>query len=200
MSTSPLVGFAGRFDEDHRHSAFAHGILRCRADRGFVDAVGEADRADGQTRERLGEEGLGPAIERLGVQDHVARAYEGEDRGRDRRHAGREQRALFGALVDGKPVLDDLAVRVVEPRIDQACAHPLGRLAPAGYVIEEVLSVLRGLEDEGRRQEDGRLDGAFRQLRIVPVVQHQRFGMEHVIADMGLRRKRFHHGPPRFLE
>ena len=173
---------------------------RCRADRGFVDAVREADRADGQTRERLGEEGLGPAIERLGMQDHVARAHEGEDRGRDRRHAGREQRALVGAFVDGKPVLDDLAVGMVEPRIDQACAHSLGRLAPAGYVIEEVLSVLRGLEDEGRRQEDRRLDGAFRQLRIVAVVQHQRFGMERVVADMGFGRKRFHHGPPRFLE
>jgi hypothetical protein len=43
------------FDKDHRHPALAHGILRCRADRGFVDAIGKADRADGQTCKRLGE-------------------------------------------------------------------------------------------------------------------------------------------------
>jgi hypothetical protein len=89
---------------------------------------------------------------------------------------------------------------MVEARIDQACAHSLGGARAGQYVIEEVLSVLRSLEDEGRCQEDGRLDGTFRQLRIVPVVQHQRFGMEHVIADMGFGRKRFHHGPPRFLK
>jgi hypothetical protein len=35
-------------------------------------------------------------------------------------------------------------------------------------------------------------------LRIVAVVQHQRFGMYHVVADVSLRRKRFHHGLPHF--
>src|ERR1700682_5866243 len=32
------------------------------------------------------------------------------------------------------------------------------------------------------------------------VVQHQRFGMQHVVADVGLRRKRFHHGLSRCLD
>jgi hypothetical protein len=32
------------------------------------------------------------------------------------------------------------------------------------------------------------------ELRIVAVVQHQSFGMKHVVADVGLRRKRFDHG------
>ena len=170
------------------------------SDRGFVDPVGKAHRADGEARKRLRKQGFRPAIERLRVQNDVARADEGEDRSRNRRHAGREQRAFLGALVDREPVLDDLAVGVIEPRINQTRAHPLGRLTPARNEIEEVLSVFSGLEDEGRRQEDRRFDGSFRQLRIVAVVQHQRFWMQHVIADVGLRRKRFHHGLPRCLD
>src|SRR4029077_3396316 len=71
---------------------------------------------------------------------------------------------------------------------------PLGRLAPTRDEIEEVLSVFGGREDEGRGQEDRWFDGSFRQLRIVAVVQHQRFGMQHMVADVGLRWKRFHHG------
>ena len=193
-------GICRGFDENHRYPAFAHGVLRRQPDRGFVDAVGKAHRADGEARKRLRKQSFGPAIERLRVQNDVARADEGEDRGRNRRHAGREQRAFLGALVDGEPVLDDLAVGMIEPRINQARAHPLGRLAPTRDEIEEVLSVFGGPEHEGRGQEDRWLDGSFRQLRIVAVVQHQRFGMQHVVADVGLRRKRFHHGLPRCLD
>jgi hypothetical protein len=193
-------GICRGFDENHRNSAIAHGVLRRQPDRGFVDAVGEAHRADGEARKRLRKQGFRPAIQRLRVQNDVARADEGEDRGGNRRHAGREQRAFIGALVNGEPVLDDLAVGMIEPRINQARAHPLGRLAPTRDEIEEVLSVFGGPEDEGRGQEDRRFDGAFRQLRIVAVVQHQRFGVQHVVADVGLRRKRFHHGLPRCLD
>src|SRR3954447_25955542 len=89
---------------------------------------------------------------------------------------------------------------MIEPRINQPRAHPLGRLAPTRDEIEEVLSVFGGPEDEGRGQEDRWFDGSFRQLRIVAVVQPQRFGMQHVVADVGLRRKRFHHGLPRCLD
>jgi hypothetical protein len=42
--------------------------------------------------------------------------------------------------------------------------------------------------------------GSFRQLWIVAVVQHQGFGMQHVVADVGLRRKRFDHGLSRYLD
>jgi hypothetical protein len=52
-------------------------------------------------------------------------------------------------LIDGEPVLDDLAVRMVEPRINQARAHPRGRLAPTRDEIEEVLPVFGGPEYEG---------------------------------------------------
>ena len=47
--------------------------------------------------ERLGDQGLGAAVERLRVQDHVAGPREGQDRGGDRRHAGGEQRAPASA-------------------------------------------------------------------------------------------------------
>ena len=170
------------------------------ADCAFVDPIGKADGADGKTRKRFRKQRFRPAIKRLGVQNDITRARECEDRGRNRRHAGREQGAFLRALVDSEPVLDDLAVRVIEPRIDQARAHPLGRLAPACDEVEVVLSVFGGPEHEGRGQEHGRFHGAFGQLRIVTVVQHQRFGMQHVIADVGLRCRRFHHGLSRCSE
>jgi hypothetical protein len=174
------------FDENHRYPAFADSLFRRQADRRFVDTIGEANRVDGKAGKGLGEQGFGASIERLGVQDHVAWTDESEDRGRNRGHAGGEQRAFIRTLVDREPVLDDFAVGMIEPRINQTCAHSFGRLAPARNVIEVVLSVLGGPEHEGRGQEDRWLDGALRQLRIVAVVQHQRFGMQHVVADMGL--------------
>ncbi|MEY9132580.1 hypothetical protein ACVIWV_001537 [Bradyrhizobium diazoefficiens] len=192
------IGRVGRgLDQDHRNPALAHRLLRGLLDRRLVDAVGKADSADRQARKRVGQQGFRPAIERLGVQDDVAGAHEGEDRGCDGRHAGGEQRAALGALIDREPVLDDFAVGVVEARIDQARAHPLRRLAPAGDVVEEVLPVFGGLEHEGRGQEHRRLDGAFRQLRIIAIGQHQRFRMQHMVADVGLRRKGFYHGQSR---
>jgi hypothetical protein len=44
------------------------------------------------------------------VQNDFSWPNEGEDRGCDRRHAGREQRAFVRALISRQPVLDDLAV------------------------------------------------------------------------------------------
>jgi hypothetical protein len=40
-------GICRGFDENHRNPPFAHGVLRCNLDCGFVDAIGEANRADG---------------------------------------------------------------------------------------------------------------------------------------------------------
>jgi hypothetical protein len=45
--------------------------------------VGKADRADRKARQRVRQQGVRAAIERLGVQDDVAGPEEGEDRGRD---------------------------------------------------------------------------------------------------------------------
>src|SRR5437773_2383526 len=89
---------------------------------------------------------------------------------------------------------------MVEPRIDQTSTHAFGRLAPARDKIKKILAIFGGPEDESRGQEHRWFDGAFRQLRIVAIVQHQRFGMQRVIADLGLRWKWFHHGLSRCLE
>src|SRR6266700_1328305 len=89
---------------------------------------------------------------------------------------------------------------MIEPRIDETGAHAFGRLAPPRDKIEEILAIFGGPEDEGRGQEHRWFDGPFRQLRIVTIVQHQRLGMQRVIADLGLRWKWLHHGLSRCLE
>ena len=43
---------------------------------GFIDAVGKAHRADREAGKRFGKQRLGSAIERLRMQDHVARPDE----------------------------------------------------------------------------------------------------------------------------
>ncbi len=193
-------GICRGFDENHRNPPLSHGVVPRQLESGFVDAVGKAHRADREAGKRFRKQRFGAAIERLRMQDHVTRPCERENRGRNRRHPGREQRTGLCALVDGESVLDDLTVGMIEPRIDQARAHPFGRLAPTRDEIEEILSVFGSLEDEGRGQKHRWLDGSFGQLRIVAVVQHERFGMQHVVPDVGLRRKRFHHGLPRCLD
>src|ERR1700756_975020 len=89
---------------------------------------------------------------------------------------------------------------MIEPRIDETGAHAFGRLAPARDKIEEIPAIFGGPEDEGRGQEHRWLDGSFRQLRIVAIIQHQRLRMQRVIADLGLRWKWLHHGLSRCLE
>ena len=58
MTTSERL-FRG-FDENHRYPAFVQGVRRRQPDCGFVDAVGKAHRADGETRERLRKQGFRP--------------------------------------------------------------------------------------------------------------------------------------------
>ncbi len=120
------VGRVGRrFDQDHRDAAFRHRLLGRRLHRSLVDAVGETDGGNAEVEEGLRQQRFGAAVERLRMQNRVAGPDEGEQRGGDRRHAGGKQRAAFRPLIDGEPVLDDLAVRVVEARIDEAGARCL---------------------------------------------------------------------------
>jgi hypothetical protein len=142
-------GICRGFDQNHRNPPLLHGLVPRQLDRGLVDAVGKAHRADREAGQRFRQQRFGAAIERLRMQDHVARPNERENRGRNRRHPGRKQRTGLGALVDGEPVLDDLAVGMIEPRIDQARADSFRRLAPARDEIEKILSVFGGPEDEG---------------------------------------------------
>ena len=172
-----------RLDHDQRDAAQLRGRFCRLADRRLIDAVREADRLHLIGRQRARDQRLGAAIERLRVQDHVARPREGEDGGGDRRHAGGEQRAGFRALVGREPILHDLAVRMVEARIDEAAALAFRRLAPPRRVVEEVAPLLGRAEHEGRGEEHRRLHGAFREQRVVAVAEHQRFGMQHVVGE-----------------
>jgi uncharacterized protein (DUF2342 family) len=90
-----------------------------------------------------------------------------------------------GVFINRQPVLDDLAVGMVEARIDQSRTGALRRLLAAGSVVEEIAPLLGRMEHEGRGQENRRLDRAFRKQRVEPVAQHHRLGMQLVIADMG---------------
>ncbi len=188
-----------RLDHDHRDPALRLARLRCggagrAADRLSRETVREADAAHAEARERLRDQRLRAPIERLRMQDHVARPRIGQDRGRDRRHAGAEEQPRLGALVDGEPILDDLAVGMVEARIDEPrrLARRCG-LASRDHV-EELLAVLGGLEQEGRGQEDRRLHRALGEHRIVAVAQHQRLGMQAVVADPVLQIAGLGHG------
>ena len=100
--------------------------------------------------QRARQQRLGAAVKRLAVQHHVAGAHMGEQGGGDCRHAAGEDEPGFGALVDRQPVLDDLAVRVVEPRIHQPRLVAWLGLAAPGAVIEKVAALLRRAEHEGR--------------------------------------------------
>ena len=149
---------------------------------------------DVEVRHGARQQRLRAAVERLGMQDDVAGPGEGQDGRRDRRHAGGEQHAGLRALVDREPVLDDLAVGMVEARIDETGAGAFGwLLAPRG-IVEEVAAFLGRAEHEGRGEEDRRLDRALRQHRVVAVAQHQGLGPEDVVADTGLGRTGRGHG------
>ena len=173
----------GRLRHDDRHAAERARLLDRPADARLVHAVGETDGLDTHRRQRLRDKRLGAAIERLRMQDDVARARIGEDRGGDRRHARGEEERRLGVLEHAQAVLDDLGVRVVEAAVDQPGSLAPRRLAPSRDVIEELLAVLGALEDEGGGEEHRRLDRALREMRVVAVAEHQRLGHEFSVAD-----------------
>ena len=189
------IGRIGRrFDQHDRYAALAAGLLRRRANGGLADAVDESDGADAETCHGARQQCFGSAVERLGMQDDVAGAGEGQDRRGDRRHAGGKQHARLRALVDREPVLDDLAVGVVEARVDEAGRAALGRLLAPRDIVEEVATFLCRAENERGGEEDRRLHRPFRQRRIVTIAQHQGLGPQRMVADMGLGRARRGHG------
>jgi len=125
------VGRVGRrLDQNHRNPTFAARSLRGLMNGRLVDAVDEAHRADAEVCHGVREQRFRPAVQRLGMQDDVARAGEREDRGGDRRHAGREYPARLRALIDREAILDDLAVGMVEARVDEAGGAAGRRLPP----------------------------------------------------------------------
>ena len=113
-----------------RPSAFA--LLDRLADARLVHAVGEAHGLYVHGLQRPRYQRLGSAVERLRVQDDVARAKIGKDRRGDRRHAGREEQCRLRILEDPQAVLDDLGIRVVEAAVDQPCSLAGRRLPASG--------------------------------------------------------------------
>ena len=119
------------------------------------------------------------------MDDHVARLDEGQQQRRDRRHAAREGQRVLGVFPQLQPVLEDFLVGPVEARIDQALG---AARALAGDAFEEALAVRRGLEHEGRGEEDRRLQRAFAERRVEAVAHHQGRRAELVVADGSRRR------------
>jgi hypothetical protein len=59
---------------------------------------------------------------------------------------------------DRQPIFKDFEVGVVEARINQARFLARARLTAAGCEVEKILALLGVLENEGRREEDRRLE------------------------------------------
>src|SRR3954451_12268522 len=116
------------------------------------------------------------------MDDAVAGLDERHQQGRDRRHAARESERVVSVLPNREAVLEDLLVRAVEARIDEAlgAARTL-----AGHAFEEALTCRGVLEDESGCQEDRRLERAFAKLRVEAVAEHERLGGELAVADLG---------------
>jgi hypothetical protein len=145
-----------------------------------VEPAGEIEPSYAEPAEDAADQGLGRCVERTGVDDHVARLHEREQQGGNSRHAGRESERVLRILPEAQPILEDLLVRSVEPRIDQALGAP--RTLPR-HAFEEALSGRRILEHEGGGEKDGRLQGAFGQGRIEAVPHHQGGGLQAAVVD-----------------
>src|SRR3546814_20239288 len=108
------------------------------------------------------------------MDDHVARLDEGEEQGRDGRHAAREGQRLLRILPDAQAILEYLLVRPVAARIDKALGTAW---ALAGTAFEMALARRRGLEDEGGGAKVRWLQRAFRQRRVEAMAHHQLRGL-----------------------
>ena len=172
-----------RLDQNHADAPLGGGGLRRRAHLRDVEPVGEAEGRDAEGAHLVLQQRLGAAIERARMDDGVARTKEGEAGRGDRRHAAGEDGAFFRFVPDREPILEDFHVGVVEARIDEArFLAGLGQ-PPARGQVEEVLALLGVLEDEGRGQEDRRLERALRHGRRIAKAHHQRLGMELAVGD-----------------
>ena len=116
------------------------------------------------------------------MDDDVARLDHRQEQGGDRRHAAGKGQRILGLVPDRQAVLQNFLVRPVEARIDQ----PVGAARTlAGHALEMALAGGGIGKDEGRGQEDRRLQRSFGQDGIEAIAHHQRRGLELAIADAG---------------
>ena len=163
LDVDQLIGRVGRaFEIDEADAALLLALGDGRVDLLARRARREIDPGHAELAEDLGDHRLGRRIERARMDDAVAGPDEGQQQRRDRRHAAGEGERVVGVFPDREPILQDLLVRPVEARVDEAfgAAGPL-----AGHAFEEALTRCRILEHEGRGQEDRRLQRAFAELR-----------------------------------
>ena len=106
----------------------------------------------------------------------------GQHEDTDRRHAARETQRVFGAVPNGKAILENFLIGCVEARIYQTVRTAW---ALAGDAFEMAFPIGRAWESEGRRQEDRRFEATFRQHRVEAVTHHQSAGLEFAAADLG---------------
>ena len=114
---------------------------------------------DAHARQRLREQLVGAAVERVAGHDVVAALAAVQHRGGRCRHAAGQGQRRFALLQIGHLDLERGLRGVAQPRVDVA-----GVLA-----AEDGGSVLRVLEGEGRTLENGRADGADRTADLVLV-------------------------------
>src|SRR3546814_4585662 len=90
--------------------------------------------------------------------------------GGDRRHARREGEGVLRLFPKAQPVLQYLLIGAVEAGIDKAFRRSLPL---AGDVLEETFACRRAFKDEGRGQEDRRLQRAFGKRGIESSEEHK---------------------------
>jgi hypothetical protein len=124
---------------------------------------------------------LGGGVERAGMDDRVARLDHRQEQSGDRRHAAGESERVLGTFPDAEAVFEDLLIGAVEARIDESVG---AARALAGDALEMALARGGIGEDEGRGQEDRRLQRTFRQHRIIAMPHHHRRWLELAAADL----------------
>ncbi len=127
------------------------------------------------------DEFMGTAIERIAVQQQVARPQVGEQARSDCTHAAGKCRRHFAAIPKPKSLLQDLHVGVVNATVYQP--HFFPRMTPfAMGHFEKCFSVFRRSEYEGGCLEYRAFNGPFAEFRLIPVAEHQGFGGKGMVG------------------
>jgi hypothetical protein len=87
------------------------------------------------------------------VHDSVARPKKGEQGGRNRRHAAREDSGTLSLIPDREPIFKDFEAGIVEARINQTRFLARARLTATRCKVKEILALLSVLENESRGEE-----------------------------------------------